>query len=162
MLFYVGYFMLYNIWEFMFLKNNMAIIGHQCDKVLECRWSPELTTKKEFLRHLWCKVVVLLKHRDRIRGQEEWLPPGLWGEADYIPGSWEGFGDSILSKEFWRQGFQDLEGASYCWEKVTYYCLIKPESGDPSDVYQWAMFMRDDRQHVTWGFRDKGKYQREF
>ena len=30
-------------------------------------------TKKEFLRHLWCKMV-LLKHGDRIPGQEEWFP----------------------------------------------------------------------------------------
>ena len=28
-------------------------------------------TKKEFLRRLWCKMVVLLKHRDRTHGQEE-------------------------------------------------------------------------------------------
>ena len=28
-------------------------------------------TKKEFLRCLWCKMVVLLKHGDRTRGQEE-------------------------------------------------------------------------------------------
>ena len=55
-------------------------------------------------------MVVSLKHRDRTHGQEELLP---WAreEADYIPGSWDGFGDSILlSKEFWKQGFQDLEG----------------------------------------------------
>ena len=31
-------------------------------------------TKKEFLRRLWCKMVVLLKHGDRIHGQEELLP----------------------------------------------------------------------------------------
>ena len=31
-------------------------------------------TKKEFLRHLWCKMVLLLKHGDRIHGQEELLP----------------------------------------------------------------------------------------
>ena len=45
-----------------------------------------------------------------------------------MPGSWEGFEDSVLSKEFWKQGLQHLEGAGYFWEKVTYYCLIKPES----------------------------------
>ena len=27
--------------------------------------------EKEFLRPLWCKTVVLLKHRDRIRAQKE-------------------------------------------------------------------------------------------
>ena len=31
-------------------------------------------TKKEFLRHLWSKMVVLLKHGDKIHGQEEMLP----------------------------------------------------------------------------------------
>ena len=31
----------------------------------------EKTAKKEFLRRLWCKKVILLKHRDRIRGQKE-------------------------------------------------------------------------------------------
>ena len=30
--------------------------------------------------------------------------------TDFIPGSWEGFEDSMLSKGFWKQGFQDLEG----------------------------------------------------
>ena len=36
-------------------------------------------TKKEFLRHLWCKMVVLLKHRDRTHGQEELLPRACEG-----------------------------------------------------------------------------------
>ena len=30
--------------------------------------------KKEFLRRLWCKMVVLIKQEDRTRGQEELLP----------------------------------------------------------------------------------------
>ena len=38
------------------------------------RWGPEPMTKKEFLRQLWCKMVVLLKHGDRTCGQEELLP----------------------------------------------------------------------------------------
>ena len=36
-------------------------------------------TKKEFLRHLWCKIVVLLKHGDRTHGQEGLLPWGYEG-----------------------------------------------------------------------------------
>ena len=32
---------------------------------------PELTAKKGFLRHLWYKKVILLKHRDRTHGQKE-------------------------------------------------------------------------------------------
>ena len=42
-------------------------------------WSggdPELTAKKDILRHLWYKKVVLLKHGCRARGQKE-LPWGL-------------------------------------------------------------------------------------
>ena len=46
--------------------------------------------RKEFLRRLWCRKAVLLKHGDRIRGQQELLPPqdceellityfGIWG-----------------------------------------------------------------------------------
>lgn len=31
----------------------------------------ELTTKKQFLRHVWCKIVVLLKQGDRTGGQKE-------------------------------------------------------------------------------------------
>ena len=50
----------------------------------------------------------------KAQGQDPWAgraaAPVLYGVADYIPGSWEGFEDSILSKEFWKQGFQDLEG----------------------------------------------------
>ena len=78
--------------------------------------------------------------------------------ADYIPGKWKGFEDSVLSKEFWKQGFQNSEGAGYYWERVTYYHLIKPESCDLSDVYQWARCLGDDCQHVSWGFIDKGNF----
>ena len=35
--------------------------------------------KKEFLRHLWCKKVVLLKHGDRTRGQKELH----WGHEEW-------------------------------------------------------------------------------
>ena len=38
-------------------------------------------TKKEFLRLLWCKMVVLLKPRDRTRGQEERLP---WDSEEWL------------------------------------------------------------------------------
>ena len=34
---------------------------------------------QEFLRHLWCKTVVLLKHRDRMGGQKELLPQDTEG-----------------------------------------------------------------------------------
>ena len=35
--------------------------------------------KKEFLRHLWCKKVVLLKHGDRTGGQKE----VHWGREEW-------------------------------------------------------------------------------
>ena len=66
-------------------------------------------TKKEFLRHLWGKMVLLLKPRDRTRGQEEQLPQACEG-GEYIPGSERGL-RIASSLEFWKQGFQDLEGA---------------------------------------------------
>ena len=69
-----------------------------------------------------------MKARGQDPWEEEWLPRGLGGEADDVPGSWEGFGDSIPPKEFWKQGLQDLEGAGFCWEKDTDYRLIKPKS----------------------------------
>ena len=34
--------------------------------------------KKEFLRHLWGKKVILLKHRDRTRGQKDLH----WGDEE--------------------------------------------------------------------------------
>lgn len=40
----------------------------------EVWWGPEPTTKKEFLRHLQCKMV-LLKHGDRTCGQKRLLQP---------------------------------------------------------------------------------------
>ena len=40
------------------------------------RRGPEPTTKKEFLRCLWCILMVLLKHRDRTHGLKELLPGG--------------------------------------------------------------------------------------
>ena len=38
------------------------------------------TAKKKFLRHLWCKKVNLLKHRDRTRGQKELH----WGHEEQL------------------------------------------------------------------------------
>ena len=35
--------------------------------------------KKEFLRYLWCKKVILLKHRDRTHGQKELY----WGHEEW-------------------------------------------------------------------------------
>ena len=68
----------------------------------------------------------------KARSQDPWAGRaaalGLGGEVDDVPGSWDGFGDSIPSKECWKQGLQDLEGAGSCWEKGTDYRLIKPES----------------------------------
>ena len=51
--------------------------------------------KKEFLRHLWCKKVILLKHGDRTRGQKElhWGYGG--GPADYILSGREEVRDGI-------------------------------------------------------------------
>ena len=40
----------------------------------EVWWNPELIAEKEFLRCLWCKMVVVLKHRGRTRGQKDLLP----------------------------------------------------------------------------------------
>ena len=37
------------------------------------------TTKREFLRHLWCKNGGLLKHEDRTHGQKEQLHRGCEG-----------------------------------------------------------------------------------
>ena len=34
-------------------------------------WGPELVARKEFLRRLRCRKVILLEHGDRTRGQEE-------------------------------------------------------------------------------------------
>ena len=107
---------------------TLHIFSKITDEVLEYMWGPELTTRKEFLRCVWCKMVVLFKAQGTGPLGRKGCCPGPLRVADYIPGSWEGFEDSLLSKEFWKQGFQDLEGASYCWEKVIYYHLIKPES----------------------------------
>ena len=58
-------------------------------------------TKKEFLRCLWCRMVVLLKRGTGAMGRKSCCPE---------PGRGEGFEDSVLSKEFWKPDFQDLEG----------------------------------------------------
>ena len=133
-----------NGWSILFGRlRALLIFSHffipSIDEVLEYRWGPEPTTKKEFLRRLWCKMVVLLKHGDNTSGQEELLPLACEGWLIIYLRVGRGLRIAVLSKEFWKQGFQDVEGASYCWEKVIYYRLIKPESWDPSDVYRWAV-----------------------
>ena len=72
-----------------------------------CRkcWGSEPMAKKEFLRCLRCKKVVLLKHGDRTVGRklcwgcEEWL-------IIYLQIG-RGLGIAQVSKVFWKQGFQD-------------------------------------------------------
>ena len=53
----------------------------------------------------------------KARGQDSWAESAAvasCGMADYIFSSWEGLGTAQASKVFWKQCFQDLEGASYC------------------------------------------------
>ena len=54
---------------------------------------PEQTPKKEFLRRLWCKQVVLLTHRDRTRGQKELH----WGHR--LLSAWREVDRETVSKE---------------------------------------------------------------
>ena len=86
--------------------------------------------KKELLGRLWCKRVILLKPGARTCGQEQEEQPWGLGERPIIYSQVGRVRLGILSvpKEFWKQGFQDPDGASYCWEKVIYYCLINPWS----------------------------------
>ena len=58
---------------FQFLGLKVSLLLSCSDEVLEYR-GPEWTTKKEFLRRLWCRMVVLLKLGDRSCGQEKLLP----------------------------------------------------------------------------------------
>ena len=51
-------------------------------------------TNKEFLRRLCCKMVVLLKHGDKTRGQEELLPRDCEEHLDYILWGWRIKGSS--------------------------------------------------------------------
>ena len=91
--------------------------------------------KKEFLRHLCCKKV-LLNHKDRTHGEKE-LHLGHEEQPIAYFQLGKRLGRAQVSKEFWKQGFQDPQGASYCWEKIIYYYLIKSGSGDSSGVYKW-------------------------
>ena len=54
--------------------------------------SLEPMTKKEFLRCLWCKMVVLLKHEDGTPGQEELLPQAREGWLIIYLGVGKGLG----------------------------------------------------------------------
>ena len=41
-------------------------------------------------------------------------------------------------------------------ENVIYYCLVKIQSLDPSDVYQWVISLRDVcHHHISWGVKIK-------
>ena len=69
----------------------------------------EQTAKKDFLKHLWCKKVVLLKHRDRTHGQkelhqshEEWLI--IYFQVE------RGLGKALVSKEFGSKVTRTLRG----------------------------------------------------
>ena len=45
--------------------------------------------------------------------QDPWLGRAAWESrevAHHLFSSWERFGNSVLSKEFWKPGFQDFEG----------------------------------------------------
>ena len=60
----------------------------------------------------------------KAQGQNPWAERAaleLGQVTGYIASSWEGV--SLLQR-IWKQGFQDLEGASDCLEKVIYYCLV--------------------------------------
>ena len=58
-------------------------------------------TEKEFLRCLSCKMVVLLKHRDRTPGMgRKCCCPGLVRVADCIPGSGGRYGKGRFQKNF--------------------------------------------------------------
>ena len=57
-------------------------------------------TKKEFLRHLWCKTVVLLKQGDRTCGQKELLPRGCEGWLIIILGVGGGKVNGDFQKNF--------------------------------------------------------------
>ena len=70
--------------------------------------------------------MVLLKPGDRTMGRKSCCP-GLGGVAGYIPGSWEGFEESGLPKEFGSKVSRTLRGPAVVGEKVTYYHQIKPE-----------------------------------
>ena len=73
-------------------------------------------------------LLVLLKHGDRTHGQEELLPWACEEGLIIYLGVGRGLGIKVLFKEFWKQGFQDLERASYYWKYGIIYHLIKPES----------------------------------
>ena len=89
---------------------------------------------KEFLRHLQCKKVVFLKHGDGTCGQKELH----WGAEEWPVINFQvgrGLGTAQASKVFWKQVSTALRQLAIVRKKVIYYCLVKPRSGDPSDVY---------------------------
>ena len=56
----------------------------------------EPITKKEFLKYLWCKMVLLLKHGDRTHGQEERLPQACEEWLIIYLGVGRGLGEPVL------------------------------------------------------------------
>lgn len=70
----------------------------------------------------------LLEHGDRTRGQTEMLRQVVRdGRLCTLRlGEGEVKGVMLVSKEFWKQGLQDLEGlASCCWEKGYSLLVVK-------------------------------------
>ena len=76
-------------------------------------WGLEPKAKKEFLRCLRCKKMVLLKHMDRTLGQRM-LHWGCDRRLIIYLQVGRGLGMAYTSKIFWKQGFQGPEAASYC------------------------------------------------
>ena len=52
-------------------RSTLIWINKPHHEVLGCWALAEPTARKEFSRRLWCKKVILVKHGDRTRGQEE-------------------------------------------------------------------------------------------
>ena len=70
-------------------------------------------TKKEFSRHLWCKMVVLVKLGDRTHGQEELLHQGCEGWLVIYPRTGEGKEKGDFKRIFMlRRTYKILEALS--------------------------------------------------
>ena len=67
-------------------------------------------TKKEFLRCLWCKMVVLLKHEDGTPGQEELLPQAREGWLIIYLGVGKGLRIANSLRNFGRKVSRTLRG----------------------------------------------------
>ena len=83
--------------------------------------------------------------------------------TDTYLGVGRGLGIASSLRNFGNKVSRTLRGLAIVGKRSrTYYCLIQPVSRDPSDVYLWAMCLGDDCQKVSWGFRGKGKFLKEF